>query len=70
MPLDPNKLSHKRPRLQPDVLLAAEWSAIVFAGMLAVLFLVWAFALQFPETGIFTADEASQTASDNPPVLQ
>lgn len=70
MPLDPDKLSQKTPKLRAEVLLAAEWSAIVFAGMLAVLFLAWALTLQFPETGLFTTDEPSQTTSDSAWLLQ
>lgn len=65
MPLDPDKLAQKTPKLRAEVLLAAEWAAIVFAGMLAVLFLAWALALQLPETGMFMADESSQTMSDS-----
>ena len=67
MPLDPNKISRKRPRLRPDILFAAEWSAIIFAGMLAVLFLAWALALQMPETGKFTTGEPSQATGDSTP---
>lgn len=67
MPLDPNKLSRKTPKPDADVLLAIEWSVIVFAGMLAVLFFAWALALQLPEIGAFTADQVSQTTSENPP---
>jgi hypothetical protein len=67
MPLDPNKLYGKKPRLRSEVLLALEWSAIIFAGMLAVLFLSRALALQtMPETGSVTADQAVQTTSDSP----
>ena len=57
MPLDPNKFhrsSEKRPSAQQGVLAAAEWSAIVFAGMLAVLFLAWALTLRLPD--ILSAD--------------
>ena len=46
MPLDPNKFYQKRSSTRRTVLLAAEWSAIIFTGMLAVLFLSWALALQ------------------------
>jgi len=67
MPLDPNKLSRKTPKPDADVLLAIEWSVIVFAGMLAVLFFAWALALQLPEIRAFTADQVSQTTSENPP---
>ena len=45
MPLDPNKLYRKRSSARETVLFALEWSAITFAGMLAVLFLAWALAL-------------------------
>ena len=70
MPLDPNKFYHKRRTSRPEILLAVEWSAIIFAGMLAMLFFAWALALQLPESGIFTADEASQPQSLSAPVLQ
>lgn len=67
MPLDPNKLYQKRPKLRPEILVAVEWSAIIFALMLAVLFLGWALALQLvPETASFTADEISQPTNDSP----
>lgn len=50
MPLDPNKFYHqkKSSSSRQAMLLAVEWSAIVFAGMLAVLFLSWAVELQMP----------------------
>ena len=57
MPLDPNKFhqkSEKRPSAQQGVLVAVEWSAIIFAGMLAVLFLAWALTLRLPD--ILSAD--------------
>lgn len=46
MPLDPNKFYRKQSSTRRTALLAVEWSAIIFAGMLAVLFLSWAIALQ------------------------
>jgi len=57
MPLDPNKFHHnseKRSSAPPGVLAAVEWSAIIFAGMLAVLFLAWALTLRLPD--ILSAD--------------
>jgi len=66
MPLDPNKFhqkSEKRPSAQQGVLAAVEWSAIIFAGMLAVLFLVWALALRLPDglpAGIETSSNPAQ----------
>lgn len=48
MPLDPSKFRHKKPSTQETLRLAAEWSAIILAGMLAVLFLSWSVALQVP----------------------
>lgn len=50
MPLDPNKLYRKGSATRQAVLFAVEWSAITFAGMLAVLFLGWALALRVPLT--------------------
>jgi hypothetical protein len=58
MPLEPNKVGQKRSGTQQAVLFAAEWSAIIFAAMLAVFFLSWALALQPPLGG------ASQTSTD------
>lgn len=70
MPLDPNKLYQKNPRLRPAILVAVEWSAIIFAGMMAVLFLGWALALHpTAMTGSVTADQVSHTASDQPALL-
>lgn len=67
MPLDPSKLYPKRrPKHGPEILQAVEWSAIVFAFMLAILFLSWALALQSaPETASFTAGEVHQPTSDS-----
>jgi hypothetical protein len=48
MPLDPTNLNPKRSSAQQNVLVAAEWCAILFTGMLAFLFLVWAVELQVP----------------------
>lgn len=48
MPLDPSKFHQKRPSTHEPLRLAVEWSAIIFAGMLAVLFLSWAVTLQMP----------------------
>jgi hypothetical protein len=46
MPLDPNRfLVKKKSRARKAVLFAVEWSAILFTGMLAVLFVAWALAL-------------------------
>jgi hypothetical protein len=42
MPQDPNKFYRKRPSDRRLILIALEWSAIIFAGMLALLFLGWA----------------------------
>ena len=50
MPLDPNKFGQKGS--------GTEWSAIIFAAMLAVFFFSWALALQPPLGG------ASWTATD------
>lgn len=49
MPMDPTKLNRKRSSAQQGVLAAVEWCAIIFAGMLALLFLVWAVELQLPD---------------------
>lgn len=45
MPLDPDKFERKWLGAWQTGLFAAEWSAIIFAGMLAILFLIWALAL-------------------------
>jgi hypothetical protein len=41
-----------------EALLAAEWSAIIFSGMLAVLFLSWALELRLPQINISNATES------------
>ena len=75
MPLDPNKLYQKKPRLEqptlrPAVLFAIEWSAIIFAGMLAVLFLCWSLAVvSTSDTESLTAAQAPQPASNNPAIF-
>jgi hypothetical protein len=46
MPLDPSKFRQKKPSAQQTFRLAVEWSAIILAGMLAVLFLSWSITLQ------------------------
>lgn len=48
MPLDPNKFSQETASTRRAVLFAVESSAIIFAGMLAVLFYSWALVLQLP----------------------
>ena len=63
MPLDPNKFYQKRSSTRQAVLLAVEWLAIIFTGMLAVLFLRWALALQLPSE---SASLVTESAS-NPP---
>ena len=60
MPLDPNKFCQKRSGARKAVLFAVEWSAIIFTGMLAVLFLSWALALQLPAEG---ASKPTENAS-------
>jgi len=60
MPLDPGKFLRKKKSWAGNtVLFAAEWSAIIFTGMLAVLFLSWALALHPPSlnTVIERADD-------------
>jgi hypothetical protein len=60
MPLDPSKFDptkypRNRSSAQEGVQVAMEWCAIVFVGMLAVLFLAWALKLHLPDnlhTGI------------------
>jgi hypothetical protein len=42
MPLDPNKFHRQRSSDRHAILFALEWSAIIFTGMLALLFLGWA----------------------------
>ncbi len=44
MPLDHGKFCRKKAGARQAMLIAMEWSAIIFAGMLAVLFLGWALA--------------------------
>jgi hypothetical protein len=46
MPLDPSKFQQKKPSTQEALRLAVEWSAIILASMLALLFLGWSIALQ------------------------
>jgi len=63
MPLDPNKFYQKKPNLEqsairPAVLLAIESCAIIVAGMLAVVFLCWALAVQSsPDPDSFTGEQ-------------
>ena len=46
MPLDLDRFfMKKKSAARRAVLFAVEWSAIIFTGMLAVLFLAWALAL-------------------------
>jgi hypothetical protein len=51
MPLDPNRFRQKRRSAAETLRLAVEWAAIIFAGMLAVLFLSWSITLQMPPLG-------------------
>ena len=53
MPLDPTKFDPTKVRRKGSAtrqaaVLAVEWSAIIFSGMLAVLFLSWALELRLP----------------------
>jgi hypothetical protein len=69
MPLDPNGLHRKKPSIWLTVLPAVEWSAIVFTGMLSVLFLSWALALGMPsETVTLSTDSHSGLAEGFPSI--
>ena len=59
MPLDPTKIRRKGSATRQAVLLAVEWSAIIFSGMLAVLFLSWALELRLPQINISDTTESA-----------
>jgi hypothetical protein len=70
MPLDPNKLQRKESGVREAALFAAEWSAIIFSGMLAVLFLSWAFALwTLPDGASAATEQARHNTAANRTVL-
>ena len=58
--LDPTKIRRKESAARQEVLLAVEWSAIIFFGMLAVLFLSWALELRLPQINISNTTENAQ----------
>lgn len=68
MPLDPNRFYQKRSSARQAILHAVEWSAIAFTGMLAVLFLSWALALQLPSQSI-TTESTSNLAGGTSPIF-
>jgi hypothetical protein len=57
--LDPTKIRRKGSEARQAVLLAVEWSAIIFSGMLAVLFLSWALELRLPQINISDTTESA-----------
>jgi hypothetical protein len=64
MPLDPTKFNPTKTRRKGSgtgqaALLAVEWSAIIFSGMLAILFLSWALELQLPQINISDTTESA-----------
>jgi hypothetical protein len=59
MPLDPTKIRRKGSATRQAVLLAVEWSAIIFSGMLAVLFLSWALELRLLQINISDTTESA-----------
>lgn len=69
MPLDPNNFHRKRSSAQQEVLAAVEWSAIIFAGMLAVLFLVWALTLRLPDSLPTGIENSSNLAQGQDPAM-
>ena len=59
MGLFPSKIRRKGSATRQAALLAVEWSAIIFSGMLAVLFLSWALQLRLPQINISNATESA-----------
>jgi len=63
MPLDPNKLYQKKSGDWRAVFAAAEWAAIIFACMLALLFLSWALTRQMSPVDANHTDEHVSSAA-------
>ena len=55
---------HWKPSVEP-LLDAAQWTAIVFAGMLAVMFLTWSLEVTASQNGVVIS-EYDQTSEINP----
>ena len=58
--LDPGKIRRKGSATRQAALFAVEWSAIIFSGMLAVLFLSWALELLLPQINISNGTESAR----------
>jgi hypothetical protein len=55
---------HWKPSIEP-LSYAAQWTAIVFAGMLAVIFLTWSLEVTAFQNGVVISDY-DQTTEINP----